>query len=256
MDGATPRDFTEAVQLLRQRDAKIDQLEAELARLKALEVKGVLPKEQPKPQQSFKFDSIPDAIEAIRRGEFVVVLDDEGRENEGDLIAAASTMTPERMAFLIRHTSGVICASISEERQRELKLPLMVENNTEKHCTAFTQSVDYNVGTTTGISAADRTATVRALADATITAECFNRPGHVFPLVSKEGGVLARNGHTEATRDLCELAGLPPVGVLCEIALDDGRMARREHLEGFSRMYGLKMITIADLIEYRRSLQR
>eukprot|EP00123_Amoebidium_parasiticum_P014177 comp22377_c0_seq1/m.33361 comp22377_c0_seq1/g.33361 ORF comp22377_c0_seq1/g.33361 comp22377_c0_seq1/m.33361 type:complete len:252 (-) comp22377_c0_seq1:16-771(-) len=236
------------------RDQEIQRLKNEVALLKAAQVKGVdnskpLPTPDDRP---FQFDSIPDALEAIRQGEFVVVLDDEDRENEGDLIAACSTMTAEKMAFMIRHTSGVICVSIPEQRQQELELPIMVQNNTEKHCTAFTVTLDYNKGTTTGISASDRAATCRAMADPTVRPDDFNRPGHIFPLVSREGGVLTRTGHTEATHDLCKLAGLPPVGALCEIALDDGRMARREHLEGFSRMYGLKMITIEALAKYRR----
>eukprot|EP01134_Creolimax_fragrantissima_P004969 CFRG4969T1 len=235
----------------------IQELQTEVKRLrKALQVKGVNCPTPPEnvSTEEFKFDTIPDALEAIKRGEFVVVLDNEDRENEGDLIAAAELMTTEQMAFMIRHTSGVICLSVTEVDRERLQLPLMVERNTEKHGTAFTHTIDYSVGTSTGISAADRSATVIASCDPKIAPSAFNRPGHIFPLVSHPEGVLGRMGHTEATSDLCKLAGLKPMGILSEIALEDGSMARRSHLEAYSKVYGLKMITISDLIEYRKSM--
>jgi len=195
---------------------------------------------------------IEDAIEAYARGEFLVVVDDEDRENEGDLIIAADAMTPEKMAFMIRHTSGVICAPMSDERADALDLPLMVVDNTESMRTAFTVSVDLVEGTSTGISAADRSATVNALADPTRARTEFARPGHIFPLRARAGGVLKRAGHTEAAVDLCALAGRGPVGVLCEIVNDDGTMARVPDLEVFAEEHGLLFITIADLIRHRR----
>ncbi|MST34153.1 3,4-dihydroxy-2-butanone-4-phosphate synthase, partial [Acidimicrobiaceae bacterium USS-CC1] len=160
--------------------------------------------------------SVEAAIEAIRRGEIVVVVDDEDRENEGDLIVAASHATPETMAFIVRHTSGLICAAVTAEQADTLDLPLMVARNTEVQRTAFTVTVDYRHGTTTGISAADRSATARALVDPEVRASDFNRPGHLHVLRAREGGVLVRAGHTEAAVDLARLAGLPPAGVLCE----------------------------------------
>ena len=195
---------------------------------------------------------IEDAIEAYARGEFLVVVDDEDRENEGDLIIAADAMTPEKMAFMIRHTSGVICAPMSDERADALDLPLMVVDNTESMRTAFTVSVDLVEGTSTGISAADRSATVNALADPTRARTEFARPGHIFPLRARAGGVLKRAGHTEAAVDLCALAGRGPGGVLCEIVNDDGTMARVPDLEVFAEEHGLLFITIADLIRHRR----
>jgi len=192
------------------------------------------------------------AIAAIGRGEMVVVADDANRENEGDLIIAAEKATPSTLAFFIRHTSGVICASLTAERLAELKLPPMVTMNTESQRTAFTVTADLREGITTGISAADRAATLRALADPGATADTFVRPGHVFPLASRPGGVFARPGHTEAAIDLARLAGLFPAGVLCEIVNDDGSMARGPQLTAFAERHGLVFITIADLIAYRR----
>jgi len=196
--------------------------------------------------------SIETAIAAIARGEMVVVADDANRENEGDLILAAEKATPAALAFMVRHTSGVICVSLTPERLAELRLPPMVSENTEAHRTAFTVSVDYRHGTTTGISAADRSATIRALTDPTARAVDFARPGHVFPLQSQKGGVLTRPGHTEAAVDLAGLAGLFPAGVLCEIVNDDGSMARGPQLAAFAQKHGLAFITIADLIVHRR----
>jgi 3,4-dihydroxy 2-butanone 4-phosphate synthase/GTP cyclohydrolase II len=202
--------------------------------------------------RSEHLDPIEDAIAAIGRGEIVVVVDDEDRENEGDLIMAAEFATPEKLAFFVRHTSGVICAPMTAERCEALDLPLMVERNTESMRTAFTDSVDLIAGTTTGISAADRSATLVALADPATDASALARPGHIFPLRAREGGVLKRAGHTEAAVDLCELAGVSPVGVLCEIVNPDGTMARVPDLERFSAEHGLVFVTIADLVRYRR----
>jgi 3,4-dihydroxy 2-butanone 4-phosphate synthase / GTP cyclohydrolase II len=196
---------------------------------------------------------IEDAIAAIGRGEIVVVLDDEDRENEGDLVMAAEHVTPEKIAFFLRHTSGYICATVTPERCEELDLPLMVVANTESMRTAFTVTVDYRHGTTTGISAFDRAATILSLVDPNTRPGDLARPGHICPLRAAPGGVLKRAGHTEATTDLARLAGCAPVGVLCEIT-DDKKlgMARYGELEAFSEEHGLLMITIADLIRYRR----
>ncbi|EIC31543.1 MULTISPECIES: bifunctional 3,4-dihydroxy-2-butanone-4-phosphate synthase/GTP cyclohydrolase II [Methylomicrobium] len=201
-------------------------------------------------------DTLAAALKAIRNGEFVVVADDADRENEGDLIIAAEKITPERMAFLIRHSSGVVCVSLPGERIDALHLQPMVANNTDAHGTAFTVSVDLNKGTSTGISAADRSATIRALANPACKAEDFARPGHVFPLRAREHGVLARPGHTEAASDLARLAGLYPAGVLCEIVNDDGSMARGAALRAFAEKHRLPFIRIADLIAYRRRHER
>ena len=196
--------------------------------------------------------SIEQAIEAYARGEFLVVVDDEDRENEGDLIIAADAMTPEKMNFMIRHTSGVICAPMSDERADQLDLSLMVVENTESMRTAFTVSVDVIEGTSTGISASDRSATVAALANPDQIGTDFARPGHIFPLRARKGGVLKRAGHTEAAVDLCSMSGRSSVGVLCEIVNEDGTMARVPDLEKFATEHNLLFITIADLIRYRR----
>jgi 3,4-dihydroxy 2-butanone 4-phosphate synthase / GTP cyclohydrolase II len=202
------------------------------------------------------FAPIPEAIDAISRGEMVIVVDDADRENEGDLICAAETVTPEQLAFFVRHTSGVICVSLTGERLDELDIPLMVVGNNEAQKTAFTVTVDYRHDTTTGISAADRAATVRALVDRGTTADDFARPGHIFPLRYASGGVLKRAGHTEAAVDLARLAGLAPAGVLCEIVNDDGTMARLPELERFAAEHGLILISIADLIAHRRRTEQ
>ena len=201
-------------------------------------------------------DSIEDALDAFGKGEFLVVVDDEDRENEGDLIIAADAMTEEKMAFMIRHTSGVICAPLLDERAEELRLPLMVAENTESHRTAFTVTVDLIEGCSTGISAADRTRTVLAMADSERTAGEFARPGHIFPLRARPGGVLKRAGHTEAGVDLCKMTGRAPVGVLCEIVNDDGTMKRLGDCRTFADEHGLKLISIADLIRYRRRSEK
>lgn len=198
------------------------------------------------------FSEIDAALAAFARGEFVVVVDDATRENEGDLILAAEHVTPEAIAFMVRHTSGVICVALPGERLDALHLPPMVAENTDHQRTAFTVSVDYRHGTSTGISAADRSATLRALADPTTVAADFARPGHIFPLRPNPGGVLKRPGHTEAAADLARLAGLYPAGVLCEIVHDDGSMARRPQLIEFAQRHRFPILTIADLIAYRR----
>ncbi|HEX5366686.1 MAG TPA: 3,4-dihydroxy-2-butanone-4-phosphate synthase, partial [Acidimicrobiales bacterium] len=203
------------------------------------------------------FAEIEDAVAAVGRGEIVVVVDDEDRENEGDLIMAAEAATPEKIAFFLHHTSGVICAPITRERAHELDLPLMVADNTETMRTAFTVSVDYGQGTSTGISAHDRAATIRALVDPATRSADLLRPGHIFPLEAREGGVLKRAGHTEAALDLARMAGAYPAGVLCEIVNDrKDDMARVPELEAFSERHGLVMISIADLIRYRRQTEK
>ena len=202
------------------------------------------------------FTKIENAIAAVSRGELVVVVDDADRENEGDLIMAAEKATPETMAFMIRHTSGVICMPVEGHRLDELQLPLMVANNTESQRTAFTVSVDAKHGTTTGISAADRATTVRALLDPGTRAEDLARPGHIFPLRYRDGGVLKRAGHTEAAVDLARLAGCYPAGVLSEVVNDDGSMARLPALEQFAADHGLQIISIADLIRHRRHREK
>ena len=199
------------------------------------------------------YSSIEEALEAIRAGEFVVVVDDEDRENEGDLIIAAEKITPEKMGFMVRYTSGLICLPAEGSRLDELHMPLMVSENTDTMRTAFTVSIDFKHATTTGISAADRAATVLAFVDSETRDSDFSRPGHVFPLRYQPGGVLKRAGHTEAAVDLARLAGLYPAGVLCEIVNDDGSVARGPELERFAKTHGLRYITIADLIAYRRA---
>jgi 3,4-dihydroxy 2-butanone 4-phosphate synthase/GTP cyclohydrolase II len=202
------------------------------------------------------FAPIEDAIAAIGRGEMIVMVDDEDRENEGDLIMAAEHVTAEKIAFIVRHTSGVVVAPLTGERCDDLRLPMMVDHNTESHRTAFTISVDLLDGTTTGISAADRAATIRALANPSIGYEAFARPGHVFPLRAREGGVLKRAGHTEAAVDLARMAGCQPAGVICEIQNDDGTMSRLPELIEFSKKHGLLISSIAELIDYRRHKER
>ena len=201
---------------------------------------------------SFQFAPIEDVIAAIARGEMIVMVDDEDRENEGDLIMAAQFATPEKIAFIVRYSSGVVVAPISGDRCDDLRLPLMVEHNTESHRTAFTISVDLIEGTTTGISAADRAATLRALANPRESFASFARPGHIFPLRAREGGVLKRAGHTEAAVDLARMAGLEPAGIICEIINDDGSMSRLPELIEFSRKHNLLLSSIAELIKYRR----
>jgi 3,4-dihydroxy 2-butanone 4-phosphate synthase/GTP cyclohydrolase II len=198
------------------------------------------------------FASIPEAVDEVRAGRLVIVVDDADRENEGDLIMAAEKVTPEAIAFFVRHTSGVICMPVLGSRLDELQVPLMVTANTDHQRTAFTVSVDARSGVTTGISAADRATTIRTMIDPSTKPEDLSRPGHIFPLRYREGGVLKRAGHTEAAVDLARLAGLYPAGVLCETVNDDGTMARLPDLARFAEEHGLKIISIADLIAYRR----
>jgi 3,4-dihydroxy 2-butanone 4-phosphate synthase/GTP cyclohydrolase II len=196
------------------------------------------------------------AIEAFARGEIVVVTDDDDRENEGDLIVAASLCTPEKMAFIVRHTSGIVCAPLTGAEAHRLHLDPMVAHNNAPLGTAFTVSIDVAHGTTTGISAEERTNTVRALANANVGAGDFVRPGHVFPLIAREGGVLIRSGHTEAAVDLCRLAGLPHVGVLAELMNDDGTVMRGPQVATFAAEHGLRRIAVADLIAYRQAREK
>ncbi|KAL2132101.1 hypothetical protein VTI74DRAFT_4224 [Chaetomium olivicolor] len=211
---------------------------------------------------SSHFDSIPDTIQAFRDGQFVVVLDDPSRENEADLIVAAESVTTQQMAFMIRHSSGLICAPILPQRTLDLDLPQMVAHNEDPRATAYTISVDaVHPSVTTGISAHDRALACRALADEHATPASFRRPGHVFPLRAKQGGVRQRRGHTEAAVDLCRLAGKKPAAVICEL-VDDGEevpgqavreepgMLRGEACVAFARKWGLKVCTIADMVEY------
>jgi 3,4-dihydroxy 2-butanone 4-phosphate synthase/GTP cyclohydrolase II len=200
--------------------------------------------------------SVTEAIEAFARGEIVIVTDDDDRENAGDLIVAASLCTPEKMAFIIRNTCGIVCAPITLAEARRLRLDPMVASNDAPLGTAFTVSVDVRHDLTTGISAEQRTNTVRALANNNMGAGDFVRPGHVFPLIAKEGGVLMRSGHTEAAVDLCRLAGLPPVGVICELANDDGTVMKGAQIDAFAEAHGLKRISVADLIAYRQSREK
>ena len=202
------------------------------------------------------FASVDDAVAAISRGEIVVVVDDEDRENEGDLIMAAEHATPDKIAFFVRHTSGLICVPMTGDRLDELDIPLMVRENTEAQRTAFTYSVDYRHGTSTGISAADRAATIQGLIDPATRPGDLARPGHIFPLRYAPGGVLKRAGHTEAAVDLARMAGLYPACVLCEIVKEDGSMARVPDLIEFCKEHDLLMISIAALIRHRRQNEK
>jgi 3,4-dihydroxy 2-butanone 4-phosphate synthase/GTP cyclohydrolase II len=200
--------------------------------------------------------SISAGIEAFRRGEIVVVTDDDDREGEGDLVVAASLCTPEKMAFIVRHTAGIVCTPLTTAEARRLRLDPMVSSNDSAHTTAFTVSIDYKHGTTTGISADDRTATVRALANPNAGASDFTRPGHIFPLIARDGGVLMRSGHTEAAVDLCRLAGLPEIGVICELVNDDGTVMKGGQVVDFAERHRLTHITTADLIAWRQAREK
>tara|TARA_R110002126_G_scaffold291778_1_gene457872 strand:+ start:77138 stop:78280 length:1143 start_codon:yes stop_codon:yes gene_type:complete len=195
---------------------------------------------------------VVEALRAFEAGEIVVVTDDDGRENEGDLIVAAVHCTPEKMAFIVRHTSGIVCTPMPRSEAKRLNLTAMVAENDAPHATAFTVSVDYKHGTTTGISADDRTLTVRNLANPNAGAVDFVRPGHIFPLIAREGGVLMRSGHTEAAVDLCRLVDLPPVGVISELVNDDGTVTQGAQVTEFAATHGLKHVSVADLIAYRQ----
>ena len=195
-------------------------------------------------------------IDAFAKGAIVIVTDDDDRENEGDLIVAASHCTPEKMAFIIRNTCGIVCAPLTGAEARRLNLNPMVATNDAPLGTAFTVSVDTKHGLTTGISAEQRTNTVRALANGNMGAVDFVRPGHIFPLIAKDGGVLIRSGHTEAAVDLCKLASLPPVGVICELANDDGTVMKGDQIVAFSQKHDLLRLSVADLIAYRQARER
>jgi 3,4-dihydroxy 2-butanone 4-phosphate synthase/GTP cyclohydrolase II len=200
------------------------------------------------------FNTIEEAIESIKKGEMVIVIDDEDRENEGDLVMAAEFATPENINFMIKEARGLVCVPMTIDRLNHLELGPMVMNNTDVNQTAFTISVDHK-DTTTGISAMERSLTIKALVDDSIDSNDFNQPGHIFPLAARDGGVLIRAGHTEASVDLSRLAGLKPAGVICEIIKDDGSMARVPDLIEYSKKHDLKMITIADLIAYRKNTE-
>ena len=198
------------------------------------------------------FARIEDALRDVRDGKMVVVVDDADRENEGDFIMAAEKATPEAVNFMVTNGRGIVCMPVTQQRLEELRIPLMTTKNNESHGTAFAVSIDIQGRTTTGTSAFDRAATVRAIADPELRPEEIRMPGHVFPLMAQEGGVLKRAGHTEATVDLARLAGLYPAGVLCEVLHPDGSMARLPELVRVAEQYDLRLISIADLIEYRR----
>ncbi len=200
-------------------------------------------------------NTIEEALQEIRRGKMIIVVDDEDRENEGDLLMAAEKVTTKDVNFMIKEGRGLVCTPMQKERLKELDLPLMVSKNTDPHKTAFTVSVDHK-DTTTGISAEERALTISRLIDEKVEEADFNRPGHVFPLIAKKGGVLRRAGHTEAAVDLSEMAGLYPAGVICEIIKEDGQMARLPYLEKFAKKHDLKIITIEDLIKYRKRKDR
>ncbi|QPN91139.1 3,4-dihydroxy-2-butanone-4-phosphate synthase [Proteus vulgaris] len=197
------------------------------------------------------FERVELALEALRAGKGVMVLDDENRENEGDMVFAAETMTTEQMAMSIRHGSGIVCLCITEERRQQLDLPMMVENNTSHFHTAFTVTIEAAQGVTTGVSASDRLTTVRAATADNAKPSDLNRPGHVFPLRGQPGGVLTRGGHTEASIDLATLAGFKPVAVLCELTNDDGTMARAPEVITFAKKHNMPVLTIEDLVAYR-----
>src|SRR6201987_4100229 len=201
-------------------------------------------------------NTIQEVLQAFAAGELVVVTDDEDREGEGDLIVAASLCTPEKMAFIIRHTSGIVCAPVTPEDARRLRLDPMVAHNDSSHTTAFTVSIDYKPDGGTGISAGERASCCRALAHPNAGAHDFARPGHIFPLIARDGGVLLRAGHTEAAIDLCNLAGLPPVGVLSELMNDDGTVMKGEQVVRFAATHKLRHVTIADMIAYRQAREK
>lgn len=198
-------------------------------------------------------ERVEQGLAALRAGRGVLVLDDEDRENEGDLIFAAETITPEQMALTIRHGSGIVCLCITEALRRQLELPMMVEVNSSQNQTAFTVTIEAAHGVTTGVSAQDRVTTIRAAIADDARPSDIHRPGHVFPLRAQDGGVLARRGHTEATIDLMRLAGFKPYGVLCELTNDDGSMARTPEVIEFARQHQMPVLTIEDLVAYREA---
>ncbi|WP_368893467.1 3,4-dihydroxy-2-butanone-4-phosphate synthase [Kluyvera ascorbata] len=202
------------------------------------------------------FERVENALIALREGRGAMVLDDEDRENEGDMIFAAENMTVEQMALTICHGSGIVCLCLTDERRKQLDLPMMVENNTSAYGTGFTVTIEAAHGVTTGVSAADRLTTVRAAIADNAKPSDLNRPGHVFPLRAQPGGVLTRGGHTEATIDLVSLAGFKPAGVLCELTNDDGTMARAPECIKFAKEHNMALVTIEDLVAYRREHER
>lgn len=202
------------------------------------------------------FERVENALIALREGRGAMVLDDEDRENEGDMIFAAENMTVEQMALTIRHGSGIVCLCLTDEHRKQLDLPMMVENNTSAYGTGFTVTIEAAHGVTTGVSAADRLTTVRAAIADNAKPSDLNRPGHVFPLRAQPGGVLTRGGHTEATIDLVSLAGFKPAGVLCELTNDDGTMARAPECIKFAKEHNMALVTIEDLVAYRREHER
>src|ERR1700709_355531 len=204
----------------------------------------------------FMADPIQDVLQAFANGELVVVTDDDDREGEGDLIVAATLCTAEKMAFIIRHTSGIVCAPITAEDARRLRLDPMVAHNESNHTTAFTVSIDYKPDNGTGISADERASCCRALANPNAGANDFARPGHIFPLIARDGGVLLRSGHTEAAVDLCKLSGLPPVAVISELMNDDGTVTKGAQVARFAAQHKLKHVTIADMIAYRQAREK
>ncbi|HIF9449201.1 TPA: 3,4-dihydroxy-2-butanone-4-phosphate synthase [Photobacterium damselae] len=201
------------------------------------------------------FERVEIALNAIRQGKGVLVVDDEDRENEGDIIFAAETLTSQQMAIMIRECSGIVCLCLTEERTKQLELPMMVENNTSANQTGFTVTIEAAEGVTTGVSAADRVTTVKAAIADNAQPSDLNRPGHVFPLKANSNGVLGRRGHTEATIDLMRLAGLKPYGVLCELTNPDGSMARLPEVISFGEKFDMPVLTIEDLVAYRRNQQ-
>ncbi|MDQ0470645.1 3,4-dihydroxy-2-butanone-4-phosphate synthase [Labrys wisconsinensis] len=211
---------------------------------------------RPASEIAMSMHKIQAAIEAFARGEIVVVTDDDDRENEGDLIIAATHCTPEKLAFIIRNTCGIVCAPLTADEAKRLRLDPMVSQNDAPLGTAFTVSIDVKHGLTTGISAEQRSNTIRALANGNMGAGDFVRPGHIFPLIAKDGGVLIRSGHTEAAVDLCRLAGLPPVAAICELANDDGTVKRGPEVAAFAEQHGLQTVSIADLIAYRQAREK
>lgn len=202
------------------------------------------------------WERVERALDALRNGEGVLVTDDEDRENEGDLIFSAEHLTHEQMAMLIRECSGIVCLCLTDEKARQLNLPMMVDKNQSKHQTAFTVSIEAAEGVTTGVSAADRVRTIKAASAAEAKPHDLHRPGHVFPLRAKDGGVLVRRGHTEATVDLMRLAGLEPCGVLCEVTNADGTMARLPDIVALGKKHGMPVLTVEDVVQYRIAQER
>jgi 3,4-dihydroxy 2-butanone 4-phosphate synthase/GTP cyclohydrolase II len=204
----------------------------------------------------FKFNTINEAVEDIKNGKMVIVVDDPDRENEGDIVMAAELVKPEHVNFITKEARGILCLPIIRDKAEELGFDLMVQNNTSLHRTPFAVSIDYRHGTTTGVSASDRAITINMSVDKKATANDFAKPGHIFPLIARRGGVLKRAGHTEAVVDLVKLAGLKPAGILCEITDEDGTMSRLPSLMKMAEKFDMKIVTIADLIEYRRSREK